>query len=537
MNYLRRAAALFVPATKRFAIVMIAVIAGSTAQAQESEPRPPVFHGEPSTWKFGVYTGGHITDRDIFHEMGLAGVYDTGLFRMSFDFAARNDDKYVSAEPATMLGYKFDFREGKVQLNLTPVTLTGGRVRHQDEVETPYSLFISSWAPAAVILELAYEDRFFFYRSRWIELNRNSRNFQQRIPVYRWDQADGNPEQDPPLWTPGISGTAYEYWWQPLDRGANYKVYGVRLGDWRFGFQESVVYINQSFHPEYFLNPIPMYFIQLFNTVGDFPWVQRDDENSHMGFFVDVTRPDWTAYFQFIMGDINLNFLAEEDQSIPQKWGWSLGGTLDTSVGRFGFYHAGATKYLFAATTVESDNFSTKRYEYAYWPAVEFPFKDTVSAIDYRDNYIGYLYGENNLAFMLTHEAQVNQWWVDTMAEFVVSGSKSPANPWHELSGHPGRYGRTNPPHHIHLLDESPLEWTVRLGTTVGRSFGPWDLTARGTLGAVFNELELRVADDSRPEDQQIEPRLYKPGDQNRLLFDVFLGLRYNFGISPPRER
>ncbi|TVR04531.1 MAG: hypothetical protein EA403_04830 [Spirochaetaceae bacterium] len=535
----RRAAAPHFSALHLIACMVFIVCAGTTVAAEDVlEPRPPVFDVEPTIWEFGVYTGGHITDKDIFHELGLAGVYNTKLFRMSFDFAARNDDKYVSAEPNTMLGYKFDFREGMVQLNLTPVTLTGGRVQHRDEVATPYSLFISSWAPASIILEIAYEDRFFFYRSRWIELTRNSRNFQQRIPVYGWEDSDGNPEQDPPFWTPGSSGPVEGYWWQPLDRGANYKVYGVRLGDWRFGFQESVVYINQSFYPEFFLSPLPMYFTQLFNTEGDFPWVQRDDENSHMGFFVDVVKPDWTAYFQFILGDMNLNFLAEEDRSHPQKWGWSLGGTRDTPVGRFGFYHAGATKYLFAATSVAADNYSTKRYEYAYWPAVEFPYKGTTNPIDYRDNYIGYLYGENNLAFMFTHEAQVNQWWVDSMAEFVVSGSKSPANPWHELRGHPGRFGNSNAPHYIHLLNESPLEWTFRLGTTVSRSFGPWDLTAKGMLGAVFNELELRAVPDEPPFDEQSkpEPRLYKPGDQNRLLFDFFLGVRYNFGISPRPE-
>ena len=511
----------------------------SVSAAGQSGAADRVLPVEPSPWELGIYTGGHITDRDIYHELGMVGVYDSGIFRMSMDFAARNDEKYVSAEPITMMGYYFDFREGKVELNLDPLTIRGGRVAHRDELATPYSLFISSWAPAAIVLELAYEDSFFFYKSRWIELTRNSRNFQQRIPVYEWPppgNGEGNVEQDPPTWPPvDGDGDLIGYHWDPLDRGANYKVYGVKLGDWRVGFQESVVYLNQTFYPEYFLSPLPMYFTQLFNTEGDFPWVQRDDENNHMGFFVDHTVPGSWTYFQFLMGDINLNFLTTQDRSHPQKWAWSFGGTRDTRHGRFGFFHAGATKYTFAATAVRGDNYSTKRYEYTYWPAVEFPYKETLNAIDYRDNYIGYLYGENNLAFMFTWENQVNQWWVDAMAEFVVSGSKSPANPWHEYRGHPGRFGDSNAPHYIHLLNESPLEWTFRLGTTVSRSIGPWDFTASAMMGAVFNELQVTAVPDDPPFDDQSkpEPALYKPSDENRLLFEFFLGLQYNFGVRP----
>lgn len=501
------------------------------AHPAESESILPA---QPSPWLFGVYTGGHITDQDIYHELGLQAIYDSGPFHMSMDFAVRNDDKYVSAEPVTMMGYRFDFREGKIALNLDPVLLRGGRIAHRDELQSPYSLFISSWAPASVMLELAYEDSYFFYKSRWIELTRNSRNFQQRIPVYEWEPDNGNVEQDPPTWPPpGGDGDVLGYFWDPVDRGANYKVYGVKFGDWRFGFQESVVYINQAFHPEYFFSPLPLYFTQLFNTEGDMPWVQRDDENLHMGFFVDRTVPGSWTYFQFLMGDINLNFLTTQTRRHPQKWAWSFGGTRDTRLGRFGFYHAGATKYLFAATTTRSDNYSTQRYEYAYWPGVEFPYKDTLNPIDYRDNYIGYLYGENNLAFMFTWENQVEEWWVDAMAEFVVSGSKSPANPWHERRRHPAHFGQSNAPHYIHLLDESPLEWTVRLGTSVTRSFGPWDLTASAMLGAVFNELEVTPVLDEQTQDPLPEPGIYKPGDQNRLLFEFFVGLQYNFGLRP----
>lgn len=517
------------------------------AHLRSPNPTPPVadpppqygMDVAPGTVTVIPYLGLFANQDNLYDEVGLIVDYNTGLFRMYFDMSLINDDKYEPEEPY-MFGHYFDLKQGFIEFNYRPISLLAGRALHRDEVDSPYSMFISSWDNSATILSLNYEDSFFFYESRWIGLNQNSKWYRTPEPIYPWEY-----EQSPDIFDDGkvdpitTDGDETHVYMRPLDRGANYKVYGVKLGDWRVGFQESVVYINQTFYPEYFLSPLPMYFTQLVNSTTGKPWTQIADENSHMGFFVDVTRPHYYAYLQFIMGDINLNRLyPEEELGHPNKWGWSIGGTRDFSFGRLGFYHAGALKYTFAATSARPSNYSLKRYEYTYYPAVEYLFEGGSRALDYRDNYIGYLYGENNLAFMLTYDGIVNEYDLSASAEFVLSGSKSPANPWHEYRGHPGRYGSDKV---FHLLDESPLEKTIRFETSVGRSFGPWDFKASAMLGAVFNELEVvpaevppEDADDPYP-DKSIQPGLYKPGNDNRLLFEFFIGARYNFGFRPPR--
>lgn len=112
----------------------------------------------------------------------------------------------------------------------------------------------------------------------------------------------------------------------------------------------------------------------------------------------------------------------------------------------------------------------------------------------------------------------------------------SPANPWHEYRGHPGRYGSDRV---VHLLDESPLEKTVRVSSSIGRSFGRWDLKASAMIGAVFNELEVVPVEQPEDDDEHLDknqPGLYKPSDHNRLLFEFFIGARYNFAIHPSQR-
>ncbi len=536
-----------------FRLFLAAVFLSAVPLAATDTPDVP---GTSAPLDLSLYTSFNVYDSrsepaELWHRLGLTALYETTPFRLSMDISVLNDDRYVGGEDGNMRGYRFDMREGTVEVGNGVVRLRGGREQQRDEFESPYTLFFNSFENAfsPVILELSYEGDFFFYRSRWMELTRNSSEFRRRRPVY--DSGDAETSQELYPWedvaeqdgedgdtTNGIVGYVVE----PFERGGNYTVYGIKPGDWRIGFQESVIYINQSFHPEYFLSPLPPYFTQLFIDSRNAPWRQRDDENLHMGIFAEYTQPDWAAYGQFLMGDINLGFLAPnpEDWQQPQKWAWSFGGWLDTDIGRFGAYHAGATRYLFQATTTSAntsqtvDIFSTQRYEYTYWPAVEFRPSQPIEqrrAIDYRENYIGYKYGENNLALMLTWEHEHEGWDVDAMLEGVVSGSKSPSNPWHGYRLHPGRRGNSNAPHFIHLLNESPLEWTLRLASSITRQIGPWELTGSLMTGYVWNELELRYPDNTP--NASAEPRIWMPGSVSRPLFQLSLGGRYSYSWRP----
>lgn len=507
--------------------VAAAVVAQDTDDARAEAPAQ-----EPADLGLSGYTGLYGNQDEVFHELGFSGTYALSPLSLTLDMAVLNSEKYVPAEEEIMFGYYFDFREGSVAIDTDRFDLTFGRYHHEDEVDSPYSVMISSAALPAVNADLSYNDGRFFYRSRWISLSQNSQHWQQRVPVY--DNGDsltaGEIGEDPAYYTdPELTPSGYFY--EPLDRGANYKVFGMRFGDWRVAFQETVVYLNQTFYPEYFLSPLPMYFTQLVNSEGSKPWVQRDDENSLMGFMVDVDRGDRYGYAQLLLDDVNFSALTVNGRSQPQKWAWSFGGWRETPrLGRIGLYHGGSTRYTFEATTANDENYSTKRYEFTYWPAVEFPYRDGTRMIDYRDNYLGYLYGENNLALMATWEMDTGSTMYSASLETTVSGIKSPANPWGQYDENPGRRG-VDTLWAFYIFEDGRVETTVRATAGVAHRRGPWEFVGDLMVGYRWNELELTEVEGA-PE----EPRYYAPSDTDRLLYQVYLGARYDLDLQLRRD-
>jgi hypothetical protein len=474
---------------------------------------------EDGVLQAGPYLGIEANQDEVFDQVGFAAGYGRGIFGVAFDVMLINDDKYIPSEPF-MFGHYFRLNEGMISLRPEPLSFTAGRVDHSDEVLTPYSLFISSADLPAVIADLKYDDEFFFYRTRWISLNRNW-DFDQVVDIY-----DASKPADQRVSEQQLSRI-------PSDRGANYKSYGLHLGKFRFGVQESVVYLDQEFYPEYFFSPLPMYFTQLVNTrgnteqndEGEKPWTQERNENSLIGFFLDYTTPLSYAYMQFLMDDVNLSSLAPGfELTHPNKLAWSLGARHAFDFGTLGFYHAGATKYTFAATTVSTrdEQFSVNPYEYAYYPTVTYGDK----TLWYYDNYIGYKYGENNLAFMFTYDRTFPDFDLGARLEYVVSGSKSPANPWHEDKQADG----------TQILDDRPLEHTVTMGGEVSRHVGKWHLTAGGELGYRFNALQLEPVDSDSTDAKQIDgvvPDIFRPAGGDHLLGTLYLGARYTLTVTP----
>lgn len=454
------------------------------------------------TLRVGPYMGVEANEEQVYDQIGFAAGYGSGLFGVGFDMMLINDDRYTPAEPY-MFGHYFRMNEGIVSVAPEPFTIRAGRIDHRDEVETPYSLFISSRDLPATVADVEYNDGFFFYRTRWISLNRN------------WDY-EAN-DMIPPNASPDQIDAI------PRDRGANYKAYGLQFGNWRLGVQESVVYINQEFYPEYFFSPLPMYFTQLVNSSTGKPWTQQADENSIIGLFLDYETPQTYAYVQFLMDDVNLRALAPGVNEVnPNKLAWSFGGRHAFDFGTLGLYHAGATKYTYAATTTQKRNdvYSTKPYEYAYYPAVTYGDE----TLWYDDNYIGYQYGENNLAFMFTYDRAFPQFDLGGSLEYVISGSKSPANPWHE------DYEADA----TQLLSDDPKnEHTIRLGGEITRRIDNWHLTAAGSLGYRFNALELNeVTDEKGLTDPNSSPAIFRPTGGDLLLGSLFLGARYQLSID-----
>ena len=78
---------------------------------------------------------------------------------------------------------------------------------------------------------------------------------------------------------------------------------------------------------------------------------------------------------------------------------------------------------------------------------------------------------------------------VTSALEYVLSGSKSPANPWH---------GEADP-NETRMFDEPVLEHTVAAEAAAVWPWRKWRFSTRLKLGAVFNRLELGPAADGGP--------------------------------------
>ena len=234
------------------------------------------------------------------------------------------------------------------------------------------------------------------------------------------------------------------------------------------------------------------------------------------------------------MDDISLDFLIPwflrdtfGDRGIANKWAWSVGGHWDLPFGRLGFYHAGATKYTFAAT--EDD----KPYGYTYYPAVEYSLDDDMTdleaVLDPQDNYLGYKYGENNLAFRLELSHLPRPLLgADFKAalEYVLSGSKSPANPWHEYAE-----PRT-PASYTQMLDDPVLEHTI-----VGEASAAWPWRgwtfytgyAWAACSTVWPWSRRRTAG---------EPQIFRPqAGENAFLYAWTVGFTWRTGWRRPGPR
>jgi hypothetical protein len=465
---------------RRLWILLLFLGAARGLAAQEGEAVSPI------EWSFT----GELTLRPGL-DYGPPGVYDrlntSFHYRYNFlhlvaDLSLANDERYKPDEPY-MLGRSFSLEGGGLELDFDFLSLRAGRFVHRDILDTPYSLFISSADLPALIADLTIHGGPFTYESRWIRLTTRS---------------------------------AADY----PDRGASYKVFALELGALRFGLQDAAVYAGRAFDEEYFLSPVPHIVTQMVTKQDETPWQEQSNDNSIMGLFADWRGAGRSFYAQWLVDDISLDFLIPwflrdrfGDRRIASKLAWSIGGRWELPFGRLGFHHAGATKYTFAATYDEHP------YGYTYIPATEYERGGEMLALDYRDNYLGYLYGENNLAFRLELDRPL--WGADLGAglEYVISGSKSPANPWH---------GEEDP-NRTRMLDDPVLEHTAAVELSAACPWRNWTFHSSLRLGGVFNRLALERAADGGP-------KVFRPQPgEHAFLYAWTVGATYLWEVGRRR--
>jgi hypothetical protein len=398
-----------------------------------------------------------------------------------FDFSAAmsigNEDHFSSGFQEVFFGpFSVDLIEGGMGLRLEDFRAKAGIYPHFDIVDSPYSLFVNGRGLSAPILDIAFADARFQFSDRWIGLNAFS--------AFGWP-----------------------------DRGAVQKNYALVLGKLRLGFQDLAVFSTQEddssryFDIDYFISPLPSYFVQYVSSSLARPWGQYTNDNSVMGFFGDYSEEGWYAYAQILIDDLNMNrFLDPEGDQNPDKIAWSLGGSYDSAYGRFSLYHAGATAYTFEAFGSSVVN---EMYGYSYYPADSFTSGSSVIPIETEDNMAGYTHGENNIAFLAGWEKKV--WLLDcsAQAEFTLSGSKAAGNPWHELvNWYDGGQG-------TRMLDDPVLEKKLLISGSATYSWKDFIFGFDFSLGGAWNRLALRAVESANTHNLEM---FYSPSAENAFL-------------------
>jgi hypothetical protein len=457
----------------------------------------------------GYYTNDTYYDGPVvrpFISIGLDSKYVDLIGALSL-----YDDKKYMPFQADLPGGKianlhFFMDEGGAKLHFGPLSLDAGRFKHYDVIDSPYSLFINSNGNSAFLMNIRYEDDFFFYESRWLELNYRS-------------------YLDPTLATG--NGAAFPSGYP--DRGANIKTYGFKIGQgMRFGFQDAAIYTGRSFDAEYFLSPIPQYFIQYAKTNGGTPWSTGGNENDIVGIFCDWARVDGYSFnAQLLIDDFSVHGLSPSTlPNNPWKLAWTFGGRKETDYGSFGFYHAGATKYTFEPITMnKASQLEENCYGYAYYPdtrfddSYDFDFSNP-QPIQIEDNSIGYKYGENNLAFQADWKYErKNDYKLCAALEYVIAGSNGSDNPWQDLAAHPEG---------TKLLNDSVLENRIVAKFAGTKSLGNWDFSAKLIAGVRINAMELVAPDASTDSPYTLDLYIWKPQKGNTVpVVDFMLGAKY----------
>jgi len=383
-------------------------------------------------------------------------------------------------------GFSYNKDEWAVILGYTPL---------KDMVESPYSLFQNASGLPALGIEVRYEDDGFFYRDRWILLNKDL-----KTTLYTSsDRNIGSLSEDMDIYD---------------DRGAVLRTYGIKKGNIRFGYQDSVLFTDEFFDFNYFANPIPSIFSQYIAKAPGRPWSRTEgDHNTIMGFFADYSDYYHYVYAQILVDDLNTNrFLNPSGPQSPDKIAWSIGGHKKSLLGTFGLYHAGATKYTFESAV-------GKYYSYTLYPGSVVLWKDTESPILVEDNMLGYLHGENNISFLGTWKGGLGNIDLGASVELSISGSKSPANPWHEYDNidEEGRCTR--------LLDDPVLEKKIVLDLESGLALGKLYFGIAGKIGYVANRLKV-VAVSISDEDGNAQP-IFEPSNESGFIGEISIFGRY----------
>ena len=108
------------------------------------------------------------------------------------DVYATTDGLYPS--PESQFGSLYILaKEGGISYDYEALHLSAGRFKETDLTDSPYSLFFSANNNSALGMKINYDDKVFFYESRWVQLNYNSALYRQNYWHSKWRRCPSNP--------------------------------------------------------------------------------------------------------------------------------------------------------------------------------------------------------------------------------------------------------------------------------------------------------------------------------------------------------
>ena len=417
--------------------------------------------------------GGYSTDVGYpYDRLGAGLAFADDFFSTAASVVVTNDGKYNPSE-AWMYGIGdqyFLLDEGYARFASGHIAFEGGYLKDLAPFDDPYELFLNPLGHSSRGMDLVYQTDRFYFESRWIGIN--------YLSAFAYGY--GDPTHAATQW---------------VDKGMNYHVIGAKVGGFFFGLEDSVVYLGRNFDALYFLSPLPSILIRSIFATGlsNNPWdTVPNNDHSLMGLFGQYQSGPLYLFARALVNDLNLNFIFGDTGPFASgnvnKLAWSLGGRFKTSVGTFGLFHAGATDYTYAASYPDPTNFNVNPLEYTYYPVVSL---NGSKMVDITDNYIGFQYGEDALAFMATFDTTLMRYAptafdLSSALEFVINGSKSPDKPLHAYN----QYDEI--PQKIQIFANDPvLEYILTFRNKLSKQLGPLTLTFELDIGYDLNKLGI----------------------------------------------
>ena len=483
----------------------------------------------PWTLNFSTALSGQYDSQTGVSNKERIGIEEqSGLLDLHMLLEINNDQKYGSdviyLSNTNNLGSYLLVDRGDLVLKGLGMTLQAGRFLPKDETDSPYSLVFNPNGMAKEGIKFSASVGPLTYSSEWVQLNYQS-NF-------------GSVADTPPAWQYQWNGTSYTPTGTGFpDRGVNVHNFVFQSGAWTVGLQDQSIYSGRAFDSEYFFSPMPQYFTEYLHSIAGRPWTAYNQLDKYMmGFFGKWKESDRDAAFQFQLADFNLHFLnAKIFPDNPAKFAWSAGGHWKNAAGRWGLFHAGATKYMYEAMTVGPGSESVRDVGNFAFPDTVYRLNGAWVPMDLNSNEIGYTNGENNVALLATWDDTFQQNTVKLGAtlEVVIAGENAPANPWQgEISTPTSALG-------TQLLTDPVLEKKITADLRADWSFGAWMLSSRLVLGEALNVLQLQDAPGvllAHSGQKSVLTTLVKnwvPSQENRGIFTFAVAVRYDFDATP----